>query len=130
MFNLCKRARTFLSRQRGEHDGVSVGQPAAPLPADAAAGRPHPGLRAGPHAVLCDGRHPHLRLVQPGLRSGPGGRRRCRQERAQSRRVLRVHGEVSGIPTVCHMDRKPSVLFGLFRLSVFKVIVEKNICVA
>lgn len=60
-------------QQGGTHDGMSVGQPAPPLPADPADAQPHRGLRPGPHAVLCNGRHSHLRLIQSGAGSGSGG---------------------------------------------------------
>lgn len=82
--------------QGGEHDCVSVGQPASPVPADAAARGPHFGLRARPHPLLGDGRHPDLRLIQSGLGSGSGGGRR--HQGAQSQCVVRVHGEVRASP--------------------------------
>lgn len=78
--------------QSGAYDRVPVGQSAPPLPADTAACWSHPGLRAGPHALLGDRRHPDLRLVQPGLRSGSAGRRV--HEGAQFDRFVRVDGKV------------------------------------
>lgn len=77
--------------QSRAHDSVPVRQPAPPLPADAAPRGSHPGLRAGPHPLHRDGRHPHLRLVQSGFSSGSGGRT---HQGVQLGRVVRVHGEV------------------------------------